>query len=129
VNASLTAGHATALVHDPFIVYAPVKASAKQASVRCLRTEIHAGSQAHGWREVQANMGMAALLMPREPFLDRVRAALEARDPVFPPLDPLGSVGLWLTDEIAHCFLVSRQATALRLTSFGLLRRRATPVE
>jgi IrrE N-terminal-like domain len=102
-------------------LYAPGEASSKQTSVRCLRTEIHAGPQARDWREVQANMGMAALLMPRRLFLDQARCVLDARGPVFPPLDPNGLDGRWLTEELAERFRVSRQATRLRLVSFGLV--------
>jgi hypothetical protein len=97
--------------------------SARQRTVRCLRTEVQAGPEARDWREVQANMGMAALLMPKEPFMNRVREILDAQDPVFPPLDPWGPVGHSLTEELATQFCVSRQATRLRLASFGLLAR------
>ena len=104
-------------------LYAAGEASTKQRSVRCLRSEIHAGAEARDWREVQANMGMAALLMPERLFLDQARALLDGYRPVFPPLDPNGPDGRWLTEALAECFRVSRQATRLRLASFGLLER------
>ena len=69
------------------------------------------------------------LLLPRDLLLDRVRAALDAYEPVFPPLDPLGPAGRWLTDELAQQFLVSYQAIRLRLVSFGLLKRTEIPVD
>lgn len=104
-------------------LYVAGDASAKQKTVRCLRTEIHAGPEARDWREFQANMGMAALLMPRGPFLDQARAMLETRGPVFPPLDPTSLDGAWLTESLAGRFRVSRQAARFRLASFGFLSK------
>ena len=91
--------------------------------LRCQRTEVQAGSQAHDWREVQANMGMAGLLMPRWLYLAEARTILERRGPVFPPLDPAEPDGMALADELAVRFGVSHQASALRLVTFGLLSR------
>ncbi len=107
-------------------LYVAGESSAKQKTVRCLRTEIHAGPAAHDWREFQANMGMAALLMPRGPFLDQARALLETRGPVFPPLSPTGRDGAWLTESLAERLRVSRQATRLRLACFGVLMNEAS---
>jgi hypothetical protein len=58
-------------------LYATGQPSPKQRSVRCLRSEIHAGPGASDWREVQANMGMAPLLMPRSLFVGQARAVLD----------------------------------------------------
>lgn len=107
-------------------LYDPGQVSPKQKWVRCLRVEIKAGTQARDWREVQANMGMAALLLPQDLLLERVKVLFGAREPLFPPFDPRSDVGRWLTETLAAEFFVSRQATALRLINFGLLR---APVE
>ena len=40
---------------------------------RCLKRDVLFRGQASNWREVQANMGMAALLMPRKVFVRRPR--------------------------------------------------------
>lgn len=118
-----TLAHEAAHILLHACLYTAGETSGKQRSVRCLRSEIHAGPEAHDWREVQANMGMAALLMPERLFLDQARALLDDHRPVFPPLDPHGPDGRWLTDALAQRFRVSRQATWLRLASFGFLTR------
>lgn len=104
-------------------LYAQGETSGKQTAVRCLRSEIEAGGDARDWREVQANMGMAALLMPRQPFLAEARRILSSRDPVFPPLDADLPVANALTDELAKTFETSHQAARLRLTAFGFVSK------
>lgn len=106
-------------------LYSVGQTTPSQRSVRCLRSEIHAGPRANDWREVQANMGMAALLMPRSLFVDQARAVLDTLDPVFPPLDPSCPAGRLATDALAEQFRVSRQAAGLRMATFGFLRRPA----
>jgi len=76
------------------------------------------GVTASDWREVQANMGMAALLMPRELFLVEARRHLE-REPMFLPLDPEGLAGKRLVAILGEQFQTSLEATRLRLTTFG----------
>ncbi|HJP89063.1 MAG TPA: ImmA/IrrE family metallo-endopeptidase [Candidatus Limnocylindrales bacterium] len=70
------------------------------------------------WLEVQANMGMAALLMPRGPFLFQARRALEAQ----PALLPVARDSLQaerLVSILAHQFSTSREATGWRLRNLG----------
>ena len=74
------------------------------------------------WREVQANMGMAALLMPRDLFLTEARAILE-REPVFLPLDVEGLPAKRLTAILGEQFQTSLEATRLRLVTFGWVSR------
>jgi hypothetical protein len=92
-----------------------------QPSVRCLRSEIEAGGGARDWREVQANMGMAALLMPRQPFLAEARRILSSGDPVFPPVDATVNIARRLIGELAKTFETSHQAARLRLAAFGFI--------
>lgn len=74
------------------------------------------------WREVQANMGMAALLMPRQPFLAEARRLLLAMEgPLFPPLERDDPVAQQLVHALAESFETSHQATMLRLVTFGWL--------
>jgi hypothetical protein len=76
------------------------------------------GPRSGDWREVQANMGMAALLLPRGPFLEEARRLLE-REPVFPPLANEGLVAKRLISILAEQFEASQEATRLRLLAFG----------
>lgn len=76
------------------------------------------GVTASDWREVQANMGMAALLMPRELFLIEARGHLE-REPMFLPLDPDALGAKRLVAILGEQFQTSLEATRLRLTTFG----------
>jgi hypothetical protein len=78
--------------------------------VRCLRTTVEQEQPKPDWREVQANMGMAALLMPRSLFDREAAAALRAVVPdAIPPIVSL----------LASKFAVSKQATAIRLETCG----------
>ena len=72
------------------------------------------------WREVQANMGMAALLMPRGPFLAEARRMLERRV-VFLPLSVDALTGRRLVELLGATFETSQEATRLRLLHFGWL--------
>lgn len=74
----------------------------------------------HDWREVQANMGMAALLMPRGPFLAEARRILE-RDVIFLPLLVDALVARRLVELLAAAFETSQEATRFRLLHFGWL--------
>jgi hypothetical protein len=102
--------------------YGVGRASAAQTSPRGLAIEDPAEDLGPGsWREVQANMGMAALLMPRQPFLDEVRRLLTVVGPVFPPLGRNSTIAQQLIRGLAESFETSHQATELRLTTFGWL--------
>lgn len=80
------------------------------------------GVTASDWREVQANMGMAALLMPRELFLTEARRILE-REPVFLPLHVEGLPAKRLVTILGEQFQTSLEATRLRLATFGWVSR------
>jgi hypothetical protein len=96
--------------------------SRKRAAVRCFRSDIEAGGEARDWREVQANLGMAALLMPRDPFLAfAARILLASTDPVFPPLNAQSVRAGSLADALAMRFGTSRQAALIRLVTFGFV--------
>lgn len=89
--------------------------------MRCLKRDVSPGRRASDWREVQANQGMAALLMPRKLFASKAsdeRAALEL--PPFPLAGGSGDADR-LVRRVAARFDVSRQATEIRLRTLGLL--------
>lgn len=79
---------------------------------RCLKRDLSHRGAAADWREVQANRGMAALLMPKKQFAKAARA-----------------VGVGSTSQeidvacrtLASQFGVSRQATTIRLKTLGFI--------
>jgi hypothetical protein len=80
------------------------------------------GKPSSDWREVQANMGMAALLMPRPIFLAEARRLLE-REPVFLPLEADALPAKRLVAILAESFETSHEATRLRLVTLGWVGR------
>lgn len=86
---------------------------------RCLRTEVGA-RQASDWREVQANIGMGSLLLPRPGVIDAVRAMLIA-ERVIPPVPAVSPMGYRLIGELTRRFAVSRQVARIRLIGMGLM--------
>lgn len=95
--------------------------------MRCMKKNVLFRGRASDWREVQANMGMAALLMPQSLFravVGRTVANLHV------PSDGLiaGSpAAARLTAEVATLFDVSRQAASIRLETIGLLSSARQP--
>ncbi|HXG44988.1 MAG TPA: ImmA/IrrE family metallo-endopeptidase [Gemmatimonadales bacterium] len=90
--------------------------------MRCLKRQVSFTREAWDWREVQANRGMAALLMPRDLFLDLARSELPGigGDSVLAANSP---EVVKLADHLAALFAVSRQAAAIRLETLGLVGR------
>ena len=87
--------------------------------IRCPRASFEAPTRSRDWREVQANMGMAALLMPRELFDREATEALSRRGPVMPPVSAHEP---WLdvvVAVLANRFKVSKQAARIRLEVMG----------
>jgi IrrE N-terminal-like domain len=78
--------------------------------LRCLKREVTYRSGGRNWREVQANRGMAALLMPKPLFLRAANEELHSgrRN---------GFDGA--TRRLAARFAVSKEATGIRLTTLG----------
>jgi hypothetical protein len=100
-------------------LYTPATPAA--AKVRCLRAEI-AAPRAVDWREVQANMGMGALLLPRPIAIATVGRILASVGPVIPPLHVETPVAHQLISGIAVLFAVSRQVALIRLQGLGFLQ-------
>jgi hypothetical protein len=88
--------------------------------MRCLKRHIsYRGSG--DWREVQANSGMAALLMPRPTFVVAARAAITSIQPGGQPITTGSPAHTALVRDLARRFGVSRQATAIRLETLRIL--------
>ena len=98
---------------------------------RCFRWDIGTARTPSDWREVQANRGMASLLMPEPSFTGLVRKLLNARrsDDL---LVIVHGMGPWdfkeLLIELSRQCEVSQQSARLRLTTLGLLRDSSEPM-
>lgn len=95
---------------DQTTLFSSVGHDAQARLFRCLKREVlFVGRSGRDPREVQANRGMAALLMPRSLFgsmaRDRASRMTEAV----------------LSDVLARAFEVSRQAATIRLGTLGFL--------
>ena len=93
-----------------------------QRLMRCLKKNVlFRGGGTNNWREIQANMGMAALLMPQSLFRQLAGEVAERRGLAGDALN-IGSVAAaTLTAEMATLFMVSRQAAGIRLETLGIL--------
>lgn len=85
----------------------------------CLRTEVGT-SKATDWREVQANMGMASLLLPR-PVVATALRPLFLREGAIPPILTVAPFAYRLIGEVTRLFAVSRQLARIRLIEMGML--------
>ncbi len=96
--------------------------------MRCLKSAVLFRGGGSDWREVQANLGMAALLMPRVTFRKLVdetvaRLGLE-RDALV-----VGSAATaTLAADVAATCEVSKQAASIRLETLGLVSARGQRV-
>ena len=89
--------------------------------MRCLKRDVGYTARGGDWREVQANKGMAALLMPARLFKRVVRQ--ETTDLGIPStaLTPDAPATSVLVRRLAGRFSVSRQAAAIRLRTTGFV--------
>lgn len=89
--------------------------------MRCLRREISFSRMSSDWREVQANQGMAALLMPREVFRSLVRDELESMGVSGGFVETGTDAAVRLTARLADRCGVSRQAAGIRIQTLNLV--------
>ena len=87
---------------------------------RCLKRDVLFRGQASNWREVQANMGMAALLMPRKVFIAAYGQMVEQAGWTG-GVQADSPQSRTLIRSLADRFQVSRQAAAIRLETLQLL--------
>jgi hypothetical protein len=84
----------------------------KPALQRCLKRDLKHRAGNYDWREVQANRGMAALLMPRKLFTKMARSTLKGTS----------SQEIWDASRVlAAKFGVSGQAATIRLNTLGFV--------
>ena len=99
--------------------------------MRCLMRDVSFTRGNYDWKEVQANRGMAALLMPSRVFQDSVRDVANAsmiNDLVagIPVADSYGFSGFLL--DLSRRWKVSQEAARIRLETLGLLRNSSEPM-
>jgi hypothetical protein len=93
-----------------------------QRLMRCLKKNVlYRGGGTNDWREVQANMGMAALLMPQSLFRQLADSVAERHRMAAESLTIGSRSAATLAAEMAACFDVSRQAAGIRLETLGIL--------
>ncbi len=88
---------------------------------RCLKRDVayRHGPGRYDWREVQANQGMAALLMPKVVFQAVAREEIAA---TFPGRDSIPHGGeAPVVRRLAPRFEVSKEAARIRLNTLGLV--------
>ena len=92
-----------------------------QQLMRCLKRDVAFGARGSDWREVQANRGMAALLMPRSVFLPVAKAEIRERALTGDRLVAGSQAALEVGRELAELFAVSSQAAIIRLSTLGFV--------
>ncbi len=89
--------------------------------MRCLKKNVLFRGGTSDWREVQANMCMAALLMPRSLFRRLTDNVATQRGLAAEALRIGSATAAMLTAEMAALFDVSKQAAGIRLETLGIL--------
>ena len=98
--------------------------------MRCLARDVSFGRYHSDWREVQANYGMASLLMPADVFKVVVRAVVGGNrcGGTMPPVPDRESEAFReLVIELSPLCGVSRQAAQIRLETLGLVSAEVGP--
>ncbi len=103
----------------------PLPSSPGNKLMRCLKRDVGPLSRTSDWREVQANRGMAALLMPRSVFREVAQAEMVSLGVSDVRAGSVASVTL--ARRLAGSFSVSRQAASIRLETLAIVTRRETP--
>ena len=100
-------------------------------STRCLERNIQFTRGSGDWKEVQANRGMAGLLMPAGTFVDLARDVVgaETMDDLLAHVPAADTRAFSdLVRELAERFRVSREAAGIRLNTLGLTRNSREPM-
>lgn len=98
-------------------------AVAQGSLLRCLKRDLSftaTTNRRSDWREVQANRGMASLLMPKGVFHEVARRELSSRHGDVPPQEGQAEAEAMVT-RLANVFQVSRQAARIRLSDLGYI--------
>jgi hypothetical protein len=95
---------------------------------RCLKRDVGFGRASADWREVQANMGMAALLMPRGVFCDIAQRERELEGLPDRQLEKGSATAVRLAARLASLFQVSQQAATIRMETLGVICPEGTKI-
>ena len=93
--------------------------------LRCLKRNVSFSRGPSDWKEIQANRGMASLLMPKSHFAGLVRKAVGATvdDDLLAKIPVAGSPAFYdLVREVSSLCDVSQEAALIRLETLGLVR-------
>jgi len=107
---------------DQAVLFGEDAAGSGGGVVRCLKRDVRFDQEPRDWREVQANYAMAALLMPRQVFLEVVREEASSVRPEPLPFGVGTDAAVVLARRVAWRFMVSRQAASIRLETLGLVQ-------
>lgn len=102
-------------------------AEAQPQLMRCLKRDVGYAARNADWREVQANKGMAALLMSARLFKRVVRQEVQALGISLSSLTPGAPTTAVLVRRVAQQLGVSRQATEIRLRTTGVVGADGAP--
>jgi hypothetical protein len=109
------------------VLFASDSAAPTKALMRCLKREVSFLEGGRDWREVQANKGMAALLMPRATF--RAVARLVIAESGVGDMAKFGEKEAGkVVPRLADLLQVSKQAARIRLSSLGYLAAANMPL-
>ena len=89
--------------------------------MRCLKREVTFTQEGRDWREVQANRGMAALLMPQPVFIAASRQEFKRLGLGLGPLVEGSDESQEVAAKLASRCEVSRQAAGIRLATLRLV--------
>ena len=98
-----------------------------QSVMRCLKRDVGYEARSSDWREVQANKGMAALLMPRGLFRSVAKVEMASLGLGRGQLSAGSAGAAVLTKRLAARFAASRQATGIRLSTLGITSPAGAP--
>lgn len=105
---------------DQAILFDVPTADSRPRLLRCLQRNI-VGRGGGDWREVQANRGMAALLMPQGLFRELTREEIESLGFTRAALEADADKVLTLIKRLARRCGASQQATGIRLETLALI--------
>ena len=98
---------------------------------QCLQRDIWFARGTGDWKEVQANQGMASLLMPSSPFVGVTREIVgaQATDDLLAHIPTVDTRAFSdLIRELSMRWQVSKEAARIRLNTLGLTRASSEPM-
>jgi Zn-dependent peptidase ImmA (M78 family) len=102
-------------------LFAGGSAPASARLMRCLKRNVLFRGGGSDWREVQANKGMAALLMPRDVFIAIVQRALVSAGVAGNAVSRDVGTTKRIVADVAAAMNTSKQATEIRLETLGIV--------